>query len=155
MIIPIVRRYWASHSAYLWQRDVYHHVTWSTSLWRLGWFRWRWIEIVRRSRHVERNLYRRPDVCYMSKIYIIQYGSPGRPETWQQVQDLLHSSCWAFSGWCPPALAAALTVSMGPAMCIRRTQDVRVNCSLQDMTAQITEKIQHLNYLQVGPKCIW
>ena len=79
MIIPIVRRYWASHSAYLWQRDVYHHVTWSTSLWRLGWFRWRWIEIVRRSRHVERNLYRRPDVCYMSKIYIIQYGSPGRP----------------------------------------------------------------------------
>ena len=35
-------------------------------------------------------------------------------------------------------------------MCIRRTQDVRVNCSLQDMTAQITEKIQHLNFLQVG-----
>ena len=34
-------------------------------------------------------------------------------------------------------------------MCSRRTQDVRVNCSLQDMTAQITEKIQHLNYLQV------
>ena len=35
-------------------------------------------------------------------------------------------------------------------MCIRRTQDVRVNCSLQDMIAQITEKRQHLNYLQVG-----
>lgn len=35
-------------------------------------------------------------------------------------------------------------------MCSRRTQDVRVNCSLQDMTAQIHEKIQRLNYLQVG-----
>ena len=46
--------------------------------------------------------------------------------------------------------AAALTVSMGPGICIRRTQDVRVNCNLHDMTAQITEKIQHLNYLQVG-----
>ena len=65
----LVRRYWASHSAYLWQRDVCHHVMWSTSLWRLGWFWRRWIEIVWRSRHVERNLYRRPDVCYMSKIY--------------------------------------------------------------------------------------
>jgi len=65
----LVRRYWASHSAYLWQRDVCHHVTWSTSLWRLGWFRRRWIEIVWRSRHVERNLYRRPDFCYMTKIY--------------------------------------------------------------------------------------
>ena len=64
----LVRRYWASHSAYLWQRDVCHHMMWSTSLWRLGWFRRRWIEIVWRSRHVERNLCRRPDVCYMSKI---------------------------------------------------------------------------------------
>ena len=35
-------------------------------------------------------------------------------------------------------------------MCIRRTQDVRVNCSLQDMIAQTPEKIQRLNYLQVG-----
>ena len=52
--------------------------------------------------------------------------------------------------WMVSTCSAALTVSMGPAMCIRRTQDVRVNCSLQDMTAQITEKIQHLNYLQVG-----
>ena len=52
--------------------------------------------------------------------------------------------------WMVSTCYAAVTFSMGPVMCSRHTQDVRVNCSLQDMTAQIPEKIQHLNYLQVG-----